>query len=413
MMRIQQNFPAPVVEDVAGEVRRELAKLELGRNLRPGDSVAVPVGSRGIANLALVIKTVVEELKALGAAPFIVPAMGSHGGATAAGQRQVVEDLGVSEDYVGAPIRSSMKVVQVGQSAEGVPVYFDHEAHQADHVAVINRVKPHTVLRGHIQSGLHKMMLIGLGKHRGAITYHQAFLKYDPDQVLPSVGREVIKSCRVLFGLALVENPREETALVRGVAPQDFFEAEKELQALSQKLIPRLPFDEADLLIVDAIGKNYSGSGMDSNVVGRKWHQHQAAPDERPRITCIYVRDLSPESHGNATGIGRAEFAHSRLVDKIDREATWVNCITANAPASGMIPIHFDSDRRVLKEALAAAGVADPAAALVMRIPNTMELSQVLVSETYAPQVTARQDLSVMHPPAPMEFDSDGNLPPM
>lgn len=412
MMRLGQSFQTPQVKDVAAEVSSELAKLELSRKIKPGQSVALPVGSRGIANIALIIKTVVDQLKALGAEPFIVPAMGSHGGASAEGQRRVVEDLGCTEDYLGVPIRASMEVVRVGTAPEGTPVYFDKMAHQADHVAVINRVKPHTVLSGHLQSGLHKMMLIGLGNHKGALAYHQAFIKHDPDRILGSVGIEVIKNSGILFGLALVENPHEQTALIRGVAPDNFFEAEKELQALSQTLIPRLPFDEADLLIIDEIGKNFSGSGMDTNVVGRKQYQHQAGVDETPKITCIYARDLSPESHGNATGIGRTEFTHQRLVNKIDLEATWVNCITAKAPASGMLPIHYDSDHTVLRTALAAAGADDPDTALVMRIANTMELGEVLVSQAYQAQMAGRDDLTVLEPPAEMEFDSAGDLLP-
>ncbi len=410
MMRIRQSFAAPVVDDVAAEVRSQLAKLNLGERIGPGQSVALPVGSRGIANLALVIKTVVDELKALGAEPFIVPAMGSHGGAAAEGQRRLVEGLGCSEEYLGVPIRASMEVDRVGTAPEGTPVYFDRVAHQADHVAVINRVKPHTVLSGHLQSGLHKMMLIGLGNHQGALAYHQAFIKHDPDEILRSVGREVIQTCGILFGLALVENPHEQTALIQAVAPDGFFEAEKELQAKSQRLIPRLPFDDIDLLIVDQIGKNFSGSGMDTNVVGRKQHQHHAGQGETPRITCIYLRDLSPESHGNATGVGRAEFVHQRLVDKIDLEATWVNCITAKSPAGGSLPIHFDSDQKMLSAALAAAGAEDPKTALMVRIANTMELGEMWVSAAYQDQIQGRDDLTVTAPPQDMRFDDAGDL---
>lgn len=410
MMRIRQSFEAPLVKDVAAEVRSELAKLNLSQRVGPGQSVALPVGSRGIANIALVIKTVVQQLQAMGAEPFIVPAMGSHGGASAEGQRRVVEDLGCTEEYLGAPIRAGMEVVRLGTAPDGTPVYFDQIAHQADHVAVINRVKPHTIFSGHLQSGLHKMMLIGLGNHEGALAYHQAFIKHDPDEILRSVGREVIQSCGILFGLALLENPKEQTALIKAVEPDELFEVEKALQAQSQKLIPRLPFEEADLLIIDQIGKNFSGSGMDTNVVGRKQHQHHAGKGETPRITCIYARDLSPESHGNASGVGRAEFAHKRLIDKIDLEATWVNCLTAKSPAGGSLPIYYASDQKVLAAALAAAGADDPDTAQVIRIANTMELDELWVSQAYQSLAEERDDLTILAPPRDTLFDDAGDL---
>lgn len=410
MIRIRQSFEAPLVKNVADAVRSELAKLNLSQRIGPAQSVALTVGSRGIANIALVIKTVVDEIKNLGAEPFIVPAMGSHGGACAEGQRQVVQDLGCTEEFLGVPIRSSMEVVRVGAASDGTPVYFDQLAFQADHVAVINRIKPHTIFSGHLQSGLHKMMLIGLGNHKGAQAYHQAFIKHDPGEIMRSVGKEVIQSCGILFGLALLENPKEQTALIKAVEPDEFLEVEKELQIQSQNLIPRLPFEEADLLIIDQIGKNFSGSGMDTNVVGRKQHQHHAGKGETPRITCIYLRDLSPESHGNASGVGRAEFVHKRLVDKIDFEATWVNCITAKSPAGGSLPIYYNSDQKNLSIALATAGANDPNTAQVIRIANTMELDELWVSLAYQGQIEERDDLTILAPPRNMLFDDAGNL---
>ncbi|MCG7852506.1 MAG: nickel-dependent lactate racemase, partial [Methanosarcinaceae archaeon] len=270
MMCIRQHFDAPTLQDVPGAIRQELAKLPLSTRIRQGDSVALTVGSRGIANMALIIKTLVEELKAQGGKPFIVPAMGSHGGGTAEGQRAIIEAYGVTEDFTGAPINATMEVVQVGSIEDGIPVFFDKYAHEADHVAIVARIKPHTDFSGEIESGLHKMMLIGLGKHRGASLYHQAFAHYSFDHIVRSVGQTVIENCNILLGLAIVENQFDETALIKAVAPEEFLEREKELLILAKKLIPRLPFQQVDLLIVDQIGKDVSGTGMDTNVIGRK-----------------------------------------------------------------------------------------------------------------------------------------------
>jgi len=413
MMRLAQHFQVAKVEDVAAQVRAELAGLNLGAKVKPGQTVAVPVGSRGIANLPLIIKTLIEELKKLGAEPFIVPAMGSHGGGTAEGQRAIVEGYGVTEERMGVPIRATMEVVQVGQTPNGIPVFFDKYSFQADHVAVVGRVKPHTDFHGEIESGLHKMMLIGLGKHEGAKVYHQAIVTYSFDQIISSVAQEVIDRCRILFGLAIVENQNDETGLIEAVPPERFAQREKELLVLAKKWIPKLPFPQVDLLIVDQIGKNISGSGLDTNVVGRKSRFHR--PDqagERSRVTRIYVRDLTDETHGNATGVGVADFTHKNLVDKVDWEMTYINCLTGNEPRCGHIPIFFDSDRKVLEAALGTVGYVAPERARVVRIRNTLEVREVLASEAYLEEVEAREDLIVLEPPAEMVFDQEGNLAP-
>jgi len=412
MMRLAQTFDTPQVTDVPGRVRQELARLNLAGRIKPGQSAAISVGSRGIANLALIIKTLVEELKAVGVKPFVVPAMGSHGGGTAEGQRAIVEGYGVTEDYIGAPVKASMEVVRVGQTEEGVPVYFDKYAFEADHVIVAARIKPHTDFRGDLESGLHKMLLIGLGKHEGAKVYHQAFIHYSFDHIVRSVARSVIDKCHVLLGLALVENQRDETALIEAVAPEDFLSREKELLVMARKLMPCLPFDRVDLLIVDEIGKNISGTGLDTNVVGRKTSYHRPWPDDRPKVTRIYARGLTEETHGNATGLGIADFVHSRLVAQMDREITSINCLTGNEPKGGAIPLHYDSDRQVLEAALKTIGYVKPEEARIVRIHNTLHLKEVLVSEAYLPEMAGRPDLKILEPAREMEFDAQGDLPP-
>ena len=412
MMVIRQHFDAPTLHDVPGAIRQELAKLPLSTRIRPGDSVALTVGSRGIANMALIIKILVEELKAQGAKPFIVPAMGSHGGGTAEGQRAIVEEYGVTEDFTGAPINATMEVVQVGSIEDGIPVFFDKYAHEADHVAIVARIKPHTDFSGEIESGLHKMMLIGLGKHRGASLYHQAFAHYSFDIIVRSVGQAVIENCNILLGLAIVENQFDETALIKAVAPEEFLEREKELLILAKKLIPRLPFQQVDLLIVDQIGKDISGTGMDTNVIGRKDYLYPCSEEVFPKITRIYVRDLTRETHGNATGIGIADYTHTRLVNKTDFDSTYINCLTGDNPKAASIPVHYDKDRKVLDVALKTVGYVKPENARVIRIRNTLDLKEIMVSEAYQAEMKGRDDLEIIEPVQEMNFGEDGNLLP-
>ena len=412
MMRVRQQFDAPTLDDIPAAVHREVSGLALDQRIKAGESVAISVGSRGVANIALIIKSLVDELKAVGAEPFLVPAMGSHGGGIAEAQRQIIEGYGVTEEYTGAPIKASMETVQVGQTEDGVPVYFDKYAYEADHVAVVGRIKPHTDFVGEIESGLHKMMLIGLGKHKGAALYHQAIVHYSFDRIIRSVGQTVIDQCGVVMGLGLVENPYDQTALIKGVAPEEFAEREKELLILAKKWMPCLPFDRVDLLIVDEIGKNISGAGMDTNVVGRKFHDNHAAEKEYPKVTRIAVRDLTEATHGNASGIGTAEYCHRRAVDKMDREITYINCMTGNHPSGAHTPLYFDSDQQLFDAALKTVGLVEPQQAKVVRIHNTLEIEDVLVSEAYRPEAEARDDLTIVEEAAEMSFDEKGDLTP-
>jgi len=410
MIKVQQQFEAPRVDDIPGTVKAQIDGLNLSGKVKKGDTVAITVGSRGINEIHVITKAIVEALKALGAAPFIVPAMGSHGGGTAEGQRQIIESYGVTEPFVGCPIRATMEVVQVGTVEGKVPVYFDKYASEADHVVVSGRVKPHTGFVGEIESGLHKMMLIGLGKHKGAAIYHQAIVHYSFDRIIRGVAQQVIDKCGILFGLAMVENQYDQTAMIDAVPPEKFAEREKELLILARKWMPRLPFDRVDLLVIDAMGKNISGSGIDTNVVGRKYNDHAAAEKEFPKVTRILVRGLTPETHGNAAGIGMAEYCHKRLVDGMNVEATVINCMTGNAPSGAAIPVHFATDRECLEKALQTVGFVEPQNARVLRIRNTLHLGELLVSEAYEKELAGRDDLSVLAPAADMEFDAQGDL---
>ena len=409
--RVRQTFERTRVADVAAEVTQELARLNLQDRIRPGQTVAITAGSRGIANIHFIIKAVVDHFKTIGTRPFIVAAMGSHGGGTPEGQRRILSDYGITEDFCGCAIRSSMETIILGQTAEGIPVHFARDASEADHVFVVNRVKPHTRLEGELQSGLMKMMLIGLGKHEGAKVCHRAFADYSLDQIARSVARRVIEKGRVLGGLGIVENAYDETALIRGVLPQELEEQEKQLLALARRWLPRLPFDHADILLVDEIGKEISGCGMDTNVVGRKMHIHEAGPGEFPKVKRIIIRGLTEQTHGNATGIGYSEFCLTRVVKAMDTNSTWINVITSGYPAVGMIPPHFDTDREVIHVALGTIGLVEPAHAKVLWIRNTLDVVEVECSEAYLDAARERPDLDVLSDLRVLPFDDAGNLP--
>ncbi len=411
VFRLRQKFDAPRVEDISGEVARQLAGLRLQDTIRPEQSVAITAGSRGIANIRVITKAVVDHMKRLGAKPFIVPAMGSHGGGTAEGQRQVLNSYGITEDYCGCPIRSSMETVVVCQTAEGFDVHFDRHAFEADHVLVCNRIKPHTGFVGDIESGLMKMMLIGLGKHEGAKIYHRAIQDHSFGQIVRSVAGRVLESCRVAGGLAIVENPYDQTAHLEAVAPANFETREKELLVMAKRLLPRLPFEQIDLLIIDEIGKNISGTGMDTNVVGRKFHEHRAAKNEFPKIKRIMVRGLTEATHGNASGIGLVEFVTSRALAQTDMRKTRINCITAGHVSAAMIPIDLPTDRETIETALTTLGLVSPAETKIIWIRNTLDLGEVECSQVYLDEAREREDLEILTPLRAMPFDAAGNLP--
>jgi hypothetical protein len=400
-----------VVEDIPSEVASELSRLNLDTTIQPGQSVAITAGSRGIANIHIIIKSIVDHLKGLGAEPFVVPAMGSHGGATAEGQQGIVEGYGITEDYVGCPIRSSMETVIVCDAKEGFPVHFDKNAYGADHVVVCGRVKPHTTFVGDIESGLMKMMLIGLGKYEGAKTYHRAIKDHSFGQIVRSVAKEVLSKCRIVAGLAIVENGYDETARITAVGPNEFEEREKELLVLAKQWMPRLPFKQADLLVVDQIGKNISGSGMDSNVVGRKFLEHRAGDDEWPKVRTIFLRGLTEETHGNATGIGMAEFALTRAVDAMDVAITRRNCITGGSPTGAMIPLHYQTDKEVLEATLPEMGLTAVPDTKVMWIHNTLEVSELECSVAYLNEARQSNEIEILSEPRPLPLDNAGNLP--
>jgi hypothetical protein len=409
MARIKQQFNTNSIQDIPEAVRAEIQKIKPQEIIAPGNSVAITVGSRGIANLAVVLTELISELKKIGAKPFIVPAMGSHGGATGEGQKKIIEHYKITDDTMDTPIKSSMEVVEIGSTSDGVPVLIDQNASKADHIIVVNRVKPHTDFKGEIESGLMKMMAIGLGKQKAADHYHNVFMRLGHYPVLTTVAREIIRQCPIAFGLALVENQRDETEIIQAIPANQIEETERELLIKAKDLLPRIPFDPIDLLIVDEMGKDISGTGMDQNVIARTVIPYHQVP-ANPKITRIFVRDLSAGSEGNATAIGNADFTTKRLVDKIDRHATYMNAITSSCPEAVRIPPYYDNDREVIEAALNTIGDIEPQKARIVHILNTLKLEKMMISESMMPEAEQLDNLSIIGSPDQLKFDAQGYL---
>ncbi len=408
--RVRQSYPRPKVSDISQRVHEQLRAAQVDRRIAPGKTVAITAGSRGVANISTIIKGCADFVKSINAIPVIIPAMGSHGGATAEGQRGVLASYGITEQTMGCEIRSSMEVVELVRAAEGFPIYFDRNARQADCVLVVNRVKPHTRFSGPIESGLMKMMLIGLGKQRGAEVYHRAIMNYSFDQIVRLVARTVIEQCNVVGGLAILENAYEETADIVGIAPEQIETREAELLTRVKQLVPKLPFDHAEVLIVNELGKNISGSGMDTNVIGRKYNDRAAAETETPKIHNIYVRSLTEATHGNASGIGIAEFCHRRVVEQIDSTITRMNCVTAGHAAAAMLPLDYPTDLAALEVAFNQAGLHSTESVPAMWIPNTLHISEVECSEGLWNQARENSQLEILSEPTQLQYNSTNDL---
>ena len=381
------------IDDVRAAGRDAVGEFADLDSLPAGASIAVTAGSRGIHDFPEMIAGVVEALQARGFEPFVFPSMGSHGGATAEGQREVLADLGMTEDSLGCPIRSSMDVAEVG-TCDGSPVYADRLATEADGIVVANRVKPHTDFSDRIESGLCKMAVIGMGKHRGAEMMHNAALKGDMSAEIRARAEVLFEELPIVGGVALVENAHDRATHVEGVPTDEILDREPELLELAYEELPTLPVDELDLLVVDEMGKEVSGTGMDTNVLGRTYFQGEVEPD-RPAYTRVYVRSLTPPSHGNGLGIGLADVVHKDLVRELDLGDTYVNIATSGETKRAKIPLVVPDDQSALLLAPSITGTPDPEALRVARIPNTMEPGHLLVSEAVVPELEAREDVTV------------------
>lgn len=409
MVLVEQTFEYSPLKDVARTLTDKLSALDISQRILPGHQVAITAGSRGITDMVLVLKTLVSHLKTLGSEPFIVPAMGSHGGATDEGQESILKAYHITRETTGAPIRSSMKVVNPGKTIHGVPVYVDANAFHADHIIVVNRVKPHTDFEGAIESGLTKMLAIGLGKRQGAETYHNAILDQGYYDTFTTVADVVLEKAPVTLGIGIVENQLDCTEDVGVAWAEDIPALDRALLAKAKQVFPRFPFDQMDLLIVDEMGKDISGTGMDQNMIARTAIKVGTVP-VLPKIRRIFVRDITPASHGTATGLANADFTTTRLVNKIDRHATYTNCLCSCEPAMAAIPPYFDTDREAIETALKTIGLKAPEAARVVHIKNTLHMEIMSISRVLADEITPLKAFHAKGEFAPLSFDPDGGL---
>ncbi len=408
MAGIRQKLEAPRLENIAHELREGMVRSRLKERVKPNDEVAVTAGSRGIANIVQITATIVEELKKLGARPFIVPAMGSHGGATAEGQIEILAGYGITEDSVGVPIRSSMEVVKIGEIKDQVPVFMDKIALRSDAIVVVNRIKPHTSFRGPFESGLMKMLAIGLGKHEGASLVH-SFGSRGLREMVPEAARVMMSKANFVLGVGILENAYDETARIVVLDPEDFEKEEPHLLEEARRLMPRLPFDEIDILIVDELGKNISGTGMDTNIIGRLLIRGEKE-FEKPNINKIIVLDVTPASHGNTLGVGLADITTRRLVNKIDYHAMYTNALTAGFLNRVFVPLTCETDKEAITTAISTFKRKDPQSLKVMRIKNTLKIEKLYISEPLLEEARARDDIQILGEIEPMKFDSQGNL---
>ena len=410
VFKIHQKINVPRLPDVEKEMNTVLDRFGLSGKVRSGERVALTAGSRGIRDKAKVLKVIATRLKALGAKPFLVPCMGSHGGATAEGQVEMLKNLNITEKFVGAPIVSAMDVKEIGRTKFGTPVLIDaNVCGQADKIIVVNRIKPHTDFDFEIESGLNKMMVIGMGKHKGALMAHRLTIKHGFSTMLQEVQPIILKALPFFFGVGIIENQYDQTASLHLLEPQNFWEGEKPLLKRAKEIMPRLPFQQMDVLVVDEIGKNISGAGMDPNVTGRLYFIG-SPPLKEPKVTRIFARDLTPETEGNAIGIGFAEYTTTRLVKKIDLHPTKINCITGMGPECGRIPLAYDQDQEALQAAFDNSGVLDSKDLRLVWIKNTLELEYLWASEPMLQEAKTNPNLEVISGLQDIPYDKNGNM---
>jgi hypothetical protein len=409
LVAVETRFDRPVLADVEATAREKLRSSGVLGAIRPGMAVAVGAGSRGITDAARVTKVVLAELQRAGAKPFIFPAMGSHGGATPEGQRAVLARMGFTEESMGVPIRCTMDVVQVGTTPTGLPAYIDAYAAAADGIIVVNRVKPHTTFRGKVESGLVKMIVIGAGKQKGAETCHQLGYPRMEENLL-ALCRVSLAKGRFLFGVGLIENAYHETCRVEVVPATEIIAREPVLLAEARKLMPRVPIAQLDVLVIDEVGKDISGTGFDPNVVGRYPTADVPLTPEDPRITRISILDITSVSDGNGTGVGIADFTTEKVFRKFSFIDTYCNLLTSTTAAAGKIPMVMRNDRQTIQAAIKTSLIGDMRQVRLARIKNTLSLDRMLISENLVGEARADPRMTTSGRPVAMAFDGDGNL---
>lgn len=402
LFAVKQKFTATCIDDVPGAVRSQFARLGLAARVKPGQSVAVTVGSRGISHLVEMVATSIACLRELGLKPFVMPAMGSHGGATAPGQTEILANLGITRDTVGAPIVSHMEVVPIGVVDSGAEILLAKDALAADHLMVINRVKPHTAFRSEVESGLCKMLTIGCGKHLGAVNVH----KYALGKTIIPGARLVMQKMSVLCGLAVVESPDHGIHQLSLVGPQDIEATDREMLKVAWTMLPRIPVDALDFLVVEEIGKNISGAGMDPNVTGL-WRREGG--ERKPDFRILAVLGITPQSHGNGMGLGMADLITDRVRDMLDIPAMRTNALTSGVLRSALIPMSLENDR-ILIETVLHGLLPHPETARIGRIRNTMAMDKMWFSASVLPELRHREGIVVEDEPLAWSFDENNRL---
>lgn len=407
MLSIRQKFDGAHIADIPAKINEELDKPGVLERITPGQRIALAAGSRGIHNLAEIVKSTIDRLKKSGAEPFIIPCMGSHGGATAEGQLDVLRQLGITEQSMETPILSSMETVQIDTLDNGLPVYVDQYALEADAIVVINRIKPHTAFRGPYESGLLKMIAIGLGKQKGAEAIHRLGFKHMAEN-MPKAALAIMRRLPIVLGIAIVENAYDQTYAIEAIPVEHIERRERELLIEAKERIPRILFNQIDVLIVDNIGKNISGDGMDPNVTGRFPTPYASGG---PEVTKIAALDLTPHSKGNAAGIGLADFTTQRLVDKMNREATYANGLTSTVCLPCNIVTTLENDLYALKAAVKTCNIADYNQCRMVRIQDTLHLGEIQISASMLQEARNHPDIDILtSEPFPLEFDEYQNL---
>lgn len=395
MHKIKQKFDSGYLEDIEGTVKQEISKLNL--QIKKGQRIAITAGSRGIDRIPSILRAVAAKVKEMGGEPFLIPAMGSHGGATAEGQKKILEELGITPEFVGAPVLSSMEIVKVGTfsppvSADCRPVeiavVMDKNAYEADGIIVVNRVKPHTSFHSDVESGMMKMIAVGMGKKVQAENIHSFGTKGLREYIVP-IARKVIETGKIIAGIGIVENSYDRVLEIRAFLPEDIEQGEKDLLQKARKSMPGLPVDQLDMLIVEKLGKNISGTGMDTNIIGRL-KIHGEPETGKPTIGRIIVLDLTPETKGNAYGIGLADFTTKALVEKIDYKATYTNAITSTFTERVKIPVIAENEQEAFEMAVKACGIKDLDTIRAIRIKNTLELEEIWVSPAIYGELQAK-----------------------
>mgnify|MGYP002761878197 FL=1 len=406
MCRVRQRFDRDGISDVAAVLREKLNDEKLKARIRPGMRVVLTGSSRQIANMPLILKKLAAFVRAQGGEPCIIPAMGSHGGATAEGQKALLEGYGITEDYCGCPILSSMETVRVGQLPDGDEVRMDRFAHEADAVIVVGRIKAHTAFRGTYESGLVKMMAIGMGKRAGADSLHRAGFGKMGER-LPLYAKIVFDNCNVIFGVAPIENEFDQTCRIEVIPAEEIFDREPELLRYAKSRLPRILLPETDVLIVGEIGKNFSGSGMDPNVTGTFGTPYATGGIQKQRVV---VLDLSEQTHGNFIGLGMADTTTKRAFEKLDTNAAYFNMLTSTVLCVGKIPMVLEDDKLAIQAALKTLTQVDREHIRMVYLKNILSLETIMVSEALLEQVRGRDDMEILEQPHPLSFDSEGRL---